>query len=676
MKKSITILCMILLTLVLASNGYAGVAEGRAFLFNNGSPSYPGLLAANDEFKTVLLGDPNHEEANFFYAITRLAALLDPDLPSTPGVPIESVDELLESFGVSGSGRDIFNWTADFSKDLHGDIILPANVPYGGAVQEFWQAVFIPEIDNALANLSVISSSFTLTLLTSETGDDYDIEVDCGDVLIYKSFLYAAKSAMLILSAYDLNVDPKDIIAKVNQDIFKINTDLLERYSELFELLTGGGITMSDAKTAALDAIDSYLSASSFIRGEQDDQTDDLISFYPEDLDAEAEFRNNLAEVKTSLIQERIAFIETKDGTRVDHVDFNHLFGTPTIDPLNVRAMLPAFDRFNNIHAGTLPDTTLAGILVDCTTEAKLVEMYPGPCPIVFPISERTISIDGNSNDWQNIISMSPVYFSSYRSWWYNSGDIEHLKFARDDHYLYWMIQFQNPPQATSYYVGFFGPFETGWASVYVNLQPGQYYQIQKWPSDTEYSGTASDYHIGNIVEGRIPIEYFELEGILGSNAGAYNSQSGYSANVYDGSILTTETPSIANAGPDQLVYDSVTLDGHSIYPDVAVVSWEWSLSNRSNPALNQTATGPNPTVNGLQTGLYDVTLTVEDAAGRVGSDTMILGVGDTGGLYTQEQLDQAILDEIQKWDVGSDGKITLEEAIRALQVVSGMRAE
>lgn len=190
-------------------------------------------------------------------------------------------------------------------------------------------------------------------------------------------------------------------------------------------------------------------------------------------------------------------------------------------------------------------------------------------------------------------------------------------------------------------------------------------YQIQTWPSDTEYDGTASDYHIGNIVEGRIPIEYFELEGILGTSLYANNSQAGYYAKVYDGSMLTTETPSIANAGPDQLVFDSVTLDGRSIYPDVAVVSWEWSLSNRSNP-----------TVNGLQTGLYDITLTVEDAAGRVGSDTMILGVGDAGGLYTQEQLDQAILNEIQKWDVGSDGKITLEEAIRALQVVSGIRSE
>lgn len=40
---------------------------------------------------------------------------------------------------------------------------------------------------------------------------------------------------------------------------------------------------------------------------------------------------------------------------------------------------------------------------------------------------------------------------------------------------------------------------------------------------------------------------------------------------------------------------------------------------------------------------------------------------------YTQEELDQAILQERLKWDVGDDGKIGLPEAIRALQIVSGL---
>lgn len=43
-------------------------------------------------------------------------------------------------------------------------------------------------------------------------------------------------------------------------------------------------------------------------------------------------------------------------------------------------------------------------------------------------------------------------------------------------------------------------------------------------------------------------------------------------------------------------------------------------------------------------------------------------------GLYTQDDLDQALIDERRIWDIGGDGKVGLPEAIRALQVVSGMR--
>ena len=41
---------------------------------------------------------------------------------------------------------------------------------------------------------------------------------------------------------------------------------------------------------------------------------------------------------------------------------------------------------------------------------------------------------------------------------------------------------------------------------------------------------------------------------------------------------------------------------------------------------------------------------------------------------YSKEQLDAAVAAERQKWDANGDGKIGLEEAIRALQIVSGVR--
>lgn len=42
--------------------------------------------------------------------------------------------------------------------------------------------------------------------------------------------------------------------------------------------------------------------------------------------------------------------------------------------------------------------------------------------------------------------------------------------------------------------------------------------------------------------------------------------------------------------------------------------------------------------------------------------------------MFTQEQLDQAIINERQKWDINNDAKISLEEAIYTLQIISGLR--
>ncbi len=42
--------------------------------------------------------------------------------------------------------------------------------------------------------------------------------------------------------------------------------------------------------------------------------------------------------------------------------------------------------------------------------------------------------------------------------------------------------------------------------------------------------------------------------------------------------------------------------------------------------------------------------------------------------IYNQKQLDQTILQERSRWDADGDNKIGLPEAIRALQIISGMR--
>ncbi|MBC2713946.1 MAG: hypothetical protein HF978_01405 [Desulfobacteraceae bacterium] len=82
----------------------------------------------------------------------------------------------------------------------------------------------------------------------------------------------------------------------------------------------------------------------------------------------------------------------------------------------------------------------------------------------------------------------------------------------------------------------------------------------------------------------------------------------------------------VANTGPDQIVFDSAALDGSQSYdPDGMVESYQWDLQHRENPGYNQTAEGVNPEVSNLESGFYDITLTVTDDDGLTGTDTVVM---------------------------------------------------
>jgi hypothetical protein len=53
--------------------------------------------------------------------------------------------------------------------------------------------------------------------------------------------------------------------------------------------------------------------------------------------------------------------------------------------------------------------------------------------------------------------------------------------------------------------------------------------------------------------------------------------------------------------------------------------------------------------------------------------DLVVQDTQDGEVLYTQSQLDRAVVEEVSKWDVGGDGVIDLREAIRALKIVVGV---
>jgi hypothetical protein len=83
-----------------------------------------------------------------------------------------------------------------------------------------------------------------------------------------------------------------------------------------------------------------------------------------------------------------------------------------------------------------------------------------------------------------------------------------------------------------------------------------------------------------------------------------------------------------ANAGYDQAVFDQVILDSSGSYdPDGTIDSYKWVLQHRVDSAYDKTAEGEKTTVQDLNPGFYDVTLTVTDNGGLTHADTMLLAV-------------------------------------------------
>ncbi len=369
--------------------------QGRALLFTGGELTVSNAVAAQPEFEAAVNENPSHQPANLFLAACRLLALLDNNATYSAGPPIENMRELFDGLGLDNSGRELFDWTADFIHDPGGAVTVPENCPNGADLQTFFHTMILPVIDESLQNLSAIGDSILFSIYAAEIGESQDIEVDYGDVLMFRALLHAAKAAVLVLSSYNANVDVYQIVEKVNSGLFHFNTDLIDNHTDFLKLLDTGYPCMLEAKGELISAIGNYLSASEFMRSETDNQADDLIQLDAAEPENEEEFRNQITEVKNSLIQERIAVLDIDNDISEDHIDFNHFFGTSTVAPLILRNIFPVFDINGNIHAGTFPDTTFGGILPDCIDEQTLLQFAPFEIPIVETVL-GDLSADGN----------------------------------------------------------------------------------------------------------------------------------------------------------------------------------------------------------------------------------------------------------------------------------------
>jgi len=372
--------CCAMFLLFLTTNTNADVAQGRAFLFNNnGNPSYSDIISANNEFKGAVSANPTDQEANLFYSVTRLLASA---LESGSGSGLETLRDLFEAIGITRNTNTRISEGLPFdppSKTPEGNYNIPETIPGDEELQAFLAGPFADLLDATIANLSVIDNSIHITLTSPETGFEA-VEIDFGDVLIYKTSLYAIKSIVLVLNAYNLNVDIYELVNKMNDGYLQIQRDLLDKYQDLLKLRPSGTVAaaLADSREALLSCIEAYGNSLDYIKKESDAQGDDLFYFDSAEDEADAEaLLTELTELKDSFNENRVADLDPS-------TDFNCIFGNTGKDPLDIREVLPEFDQYNEIVMCTFPGPpVLNGIFPSFQTNddiRKELDLDNPPC--------------------------------------------------------------------------------------------------------------------------------------------------------------------------------------------------------------------------------------------------------------------------------------------------------
>ncbi|MBW2738280.1 MAG: hypothetical protein JRE64_05400 [Deltaproteobacteria bacterium] len=489
-------------------------------------------------------------------------------------------------------------------------------------------------LNAAITNLNVITDTFNITLLASEIDDDHDVEVDYGDVLLFRSALYTLKSAILIATAYNLDIDLRELVVLGNAGILQIQRDILDKYSDFLDLRPADGVnSLTDAKQALLNGIDAYKDAFNFITTESDLQENDLFYFELGEDQRGAEFvLTQLMELRSSLVNNQIAeFIIVEDTwiltdgngkklqieiekdvngnfvcghacgldgcdflfcsgwveefavssttvtikmgsnhwcghifytltgtaqytgdqltgiesgsyswtdcdgvlksgtftatrqsreTEIEKIDFNLIFGNTNKSPLDIKDILPEFDENNLIKAGTFPGyPVLNGIFPEISTEKKLLEEKG--LDVIYEVPFKTITLDGSATDWTGITSVINDGTDENAA---TNADIKSLYVARDNTYLYWMLELHDPSigNNTSYTFSFgpgdihFGPDSLNYEScVSIDGSGGVSYQLLDNDGyHTILSSDSSNAAVGSVIEARVPLSYFDADSI------------------------------------------------------------------------------------------------------------------------------------------------------------------
>jgi hypothetical protein len=374
------------------------VAQGRTFL----SQRY--LINANAKFAAAVATSPSHEEANFFYAGTRLMTLVNQS----------ATQDFLDRLGFAAIGRDIYNWNSKPARDAFGRRITPAGVNAQEGTAHL-KSTLRPELQAARANLAKVTSpGFEIALTASET-TTASVSIDIADVSLLIALTHFLEYFLYTTDSWNLNAILTDLDALHQSN--QLNAErILSDYPELFTYRSTDDL--ADARDQFSDFVTTYQLASSSIRSRAV-QDNHLFMDDPARSIEEMDFRSLIQDLKNSLAQGPIALSINNKYTVNATPHFNSMH--------SLRSYLPQM-RKNSFVIGSLPDETFGGVITGLSAEQieafaieNKVESLPSlstgqlaPGMMIgsqffnFPINVikgrgYVVQYSDNLRDWQNI---------------------------------------------------------------------------------------------------------------------------------------------------------------------------------------------------------------------------------------------------------------------------------
>ena len=351
-------LLLFILTGQLLASGLAAqtaddlVSAGRACLVAHD------LTGAYSNFNAAVTMSPTNEAANALAAVTRILVL--------PQQPAGS--NLLNSFGFSVNGRDVYNWTSTFPHDISGNTVFPTNNT--SVAIAFYRTNIMVALAASRTNLTQITDpNFTLSLTAAETSIE-SVTVDYGDFLLLQALERATEFAGYTLNAHNFNF----VISHLH-DLDKTNGLTIQRVlSDYPSLLNLSNTTdLATSKGVFTNAIVLYQQASDFIRNVRPPGAVRLFNLEPDDLAKEATFRALLTNVLLSLNTPT-----ELSPSNANAIASTAYFGAYFSGAHSLRSLMPQF--YGNAYVNdTLPDYTFGGIVPDWPayeTEAGLRKMF------------------------------------------------------------------------------------------------------------------------------------------------------------------------------------------------------------------------------------------------------------------------------------------------------------